>query len=252
VSTTTYNSLSLPGEQHKLLSRYFTIHRLLPIATLYFFFNSVGLPTGLFYTSILSPIFFIWLYFQHKRWLTHKFILCLSPFIIAHAIQGVDSTFYYARSTLLLWSVYIASYASCRALIKARHVDRLFDQLIVLNFIAALLALVLLPTPLGNLLWTSGFSDLADMPSYVRRLQLLTLEPSHYGFEMVPLLIFAAIRLLQTPCARNCLYVAMILLPLLLSQSFGSLSFCAAALAVALLPALPRLLKKGSSAVIRP
>jgi hypothetical protein len=42
----------------------------------------------------------------------------------------------------------------------------------------------------------------------------------------------------------------MILVPLVLSQSFGSLSFCAAALAVALLPALPRLMKKGSTVII--
>jgi hypothetical protein len=220
------------------------------MAALYFFLNRAGLPIGLFYTTIFSPVFYVWLYFQHKRWLTFKFLLCLSPFVVAHAIQGVDSRFYYARSVLLLWSVYIATYAFCFALLKARHVDRLFDQLIVLNLFAAVIALILLPTPYGNFLWSAGFSDLADMPSYVRRLQLLTLEPSHYGFEMVPLLIFASIRLLQKPCARNGAYVAMILFPLVLSQSFGSLSFCAAALAVALLPALPRLMKKGSTVVI--
>jgi hypothetical protein len=250
VSTTISNPLPLPGEQHKSLLPYLTIHKLLPIAVLYFFFNSVGLPTGLFYTSILAPVFFIWLYFEHKRWLTLKFLLCLSPFIIAHAIQGVDSQFYYARSVLLLWTVYIASYAFCLALIKTRHVDRLFDQLIVLNLCAAVIALMLLPTPYGSFLWSAGFSNLEDMPSYVRRLHLLTLEPSHYGFEMVPLLIFAAIRLLQKPRVRNVIYVVMILVPLVLSQSFGSLSFCAAALAVALLPALPRLTKKASTVII--
>jgi len=32
------------------------------IAVLYFFLNSAGLPTGLFYTGILSPLFFLWLF----------------------------------------------------------------------------------------------------------------------------------------------------------------------------------------------
>lgn len=250
MSATTYNSLPLPEVQDKSRLDSITVHRLLPIAAFYFFFNSVGLPLGLFYTTILSPLFYVWLYFQNKRRLTIKFLLCLSPFVIAHVIQGVDSTYYYARSLLLLWSVYIASYAFFLGLARERRLERLFDQLIVLNLIAALIAILLLPTPLGSLLWSTGFSDLPDMPGNVRRLQLLTLEPSHYGFEMVPLFIFASIRLLHKPCVRNSVYAVMILFPLVLTQSFGSLSFCVAALAAALLPALPRLMKRGSSAII--
>ena len=250
MSATTINPLPLPEEQRKSVPRYLTIHKCLPFAVLYFFFNSVGLPLGLFYTTILSPLFFIWLYLKGKRWLTFKFLLCLSPFVIAHARLGVDSPFYYMRSVLLLWTVYITAYAFGLALVRAQHVERLFEQLIVLNFFAALIALALLPTPLGDPLWNANFNDLGNLPGYVRRLQLLTLEPSHYGFEMTPLLIFMSVRLLQKPDRRNLLYVLMILLPLILSQSFGALSMCTAALAVALIPALTRLLRKGGSILI--
>jgi len=42
------------------------VQKYLPIAVLYFFLNSAGLPTGLFYTGILSPLFFLWL-FRHGK-----------------------------------------------------------------------------------------------------------------------------------------------------------------------------------------
>jgi len=38
-----------------------SINRYMPIAVLYFFFNSFMLPQGLLYTTILTPLFLIWL-----------------------------------------------------------------------------------------------------------------------------------------------------------------------------------------------
>src|ERR1017187_8623820 len=130
-------------------------HRLLPIAVLYFFFNSTGLPVGLFYTALLSPFFYLWLYLEGKRWLTLKFVACLLPFVVMQVHHGLDSPLYYARSILLLWTVYVTVYSFCWALLKCKNIERLFEELIVLNFCAAMAALVILFTPYKELLWST-------------------------------------------------------------------------------------------------
>jgi hypothetical protein len=219
-----------------------SIHKLLPLAVLYFFFNGAGLPTALFYTTMLSPLFFLWLYREGKRWLTLKFLICLSPFIVAHILLGIESPFYFARSTLLLWTVFITVYAFCWALLKCKRLERLFEQLIVLNFCAAIAAVVLLPTPVSKLLWDTLAAVNGSNSTW--RLQLLTSEPSVYAFLMAPLLIFAVLRVFRNPGRRNFIYAFMVAFPMLLSQSLGGLSTCAAALGVALLPAYGRLLRQ--------
>jgi hypothetical protein len=225
-----------------------SFHKLLPLAVLYFFINRAGLPKPLTYTAILSPLFFLWLYREGKRWLTLKFLICLSPFIVAHALLGVESPFYYARSAFLLWTVFITAYAICWVLLKCKNLGRLFEQLIVLNFCAAMTAIILLPTPASKFLWDNLATLNGSNSSW--RLQLLTLEPSEYAGLMTPLLIFAVLRLFQTPGQRSFIYAAMIAIPMLLSQSFGGISICTIALAVALLPAYGRLIRQWKSLFI--
>lgn len=225
-----------------------SIHKLLPLAILYFFFNNAGLSIPLTYATLLSPFFFLWLYREGKPWLTLKFLICLSPFIVAHAILGVESPFDYARSCVLLWTVFITVCAYCWALLKSKALERLFEQLIALNFFAAMAAIIILPTPLSKLLW-SNESTLAGASDSLR-LRLLTLEPAAYAELMAPLLIFTGLRLFQHPGKRNFIYAAMVAIPMLLSQSFGGITICAVALGVALLPSYGRLLRQPKSLLI--
>src|SRR5260370_25975034 len=175
------------------------VQKYLPIAVLYFFLNSAGLPTGLFYTGILSPLFFLWLFRHGKRWITFKFLVCLLPFVIAHAVIGIDSAYYYARSSLLLWTVCITVYAFSLALLKCESIERLFERLIVLNFCAAMIAVVLLFTLFREVLWNDYSDRLEEGSNQVLRLKLLTSEPSVYAFLMAPLLVFVILHLLQNP-----------------------------------------------------
>ena len=226
-----------------------SIHRYLPIAAVYFFLNHAGLPNGLFYTTICSPFFFLWLYLKGHRWLTAKFLLLLSPFILAQIAMGMPSPLYFLQSTLLLWTVYVTVYAFYWALSNSSGIDRLFDQLIVLNFCVALFALATLITPLRLLLWHDD-SDVLSGTSHLLRLSLLTTEPSVYAELMLPLLIFAAIRLLRDPTTRNLLYLIMIGIPVLLSQSFGGVSIGLAGLGIAILTSYRRLLRQPRNLMI--
>ena len=224
------------------------MHRYLPLAVCYFFFNHAGLPTGLFYTTIFSPFLFIWLYFQQQRWLTIKYLLVLSPFMVAHAILGIHDPVAYLRTLLHWWTAYIAVYAICWSLRKCASVGQLFDQLIVLNFCFALLALIIRPTPLCQLLWMDTL-PIRGGPS-VLRLNLFTHEPSAYAELMFPLLIYAVLRLLRNSTRRNLAYLGMIVLPVLLSQSFGGLSIGMAGIGVALLYGHRQLLRRTSSRIL--
>jgi hypothetical protein len=225
------------------------LHRYFPAAAFYFFLNAAGLPKGLFFTTVLAPFFYLWLYLHGHRRLTLKFLTAYSPFLVAHLLHGVGSLSYYLRSLLLLWTVFISAYAICWWLSQSKTLGRLFDELIVCNFIAALLGIVALPTPLRPLFWRDDTDTLAGN-SHLLRLNLLSVEPSAYAFLMLPLLVFVALRLLRKPSLRNLLYLLMIALPFLLSQSFGGISMSLAAIAASLVVTYPRVLKRGSSLVV--
>ena len=222
------------------------IHRYLPVATVYFFFNGVGLPAGLFYTTVFSPVLYLWLYLKGHHWLTAKFLLILSPFIIAHMVTGVASPLQYLRSLLLWWTVYITVCAFCWALMECRSIDRLFEQLIILNFYATLLAIAIFPTPLRYILWiengeiTAGFSH-----SY--RLNLLSIEPSGYANLMLPLLVFTALRLLRNNSVRNLSYFMMIAVPFLLCQSIGGICMGLAGIGISLMTGFRQFFHRSTS-----
>ncbi|HKW62813.1 MAG TPA: hypothetical protein VJN89_09735 [Candidatus Acidoferrum sp.] len=224
--------------------RVLSVARLMPIAVLYFFFNSVGLPTGLFYTTILSPLLFLWLFKRGERWITLKFFVCLSPFVIAHTMIGIDSPFYYARSSLLLWTVCVTVCAFCVALLSCQKLGRLFEQLIVLNFGATVVALVLLFTRFRGVLWNDYSDSFEEGSNQVLRLQLLTSEPSVYALLMIPLLVFAVLRLFREAGKRNLRYAIMILIPFLLSQSLVGLGMSVAGIGVAVLVAFRDMFRK--------
>ena len=223
-----------------------TLHRLFPAAAFYFFLNSAGLPKGLFFTTLLSPLLYIWLYCKGQRRLTLKFLLAFSPFLVAHFLHGIDSPMFYARSLFVLWTVFIAVTAICFALSKTATADRLFDQLNVANFIATGIACLTYPTPMRALFWEQDTSTFRGT-SAILRLRLFTVEPSAYAFLMMPLLVFASLRLFHKTSPRNFLYFLMIVIPLLLSQSFGGISIGIAAVGVSLVMTNPRLFKRTGS-----
>ena len=217
--------------------------KFLPVAILYFFFNGVFLPFGMFYTTLLAPCFYLWLRGKRQRWITIKFLLVLAPFIVIHLRHGVDSKFYYLRSLLLLWTVYVTVYAFCYALKNARLAEYLFLTIIPINFYASIACLLLALTPMGPRLWNHNFSAL-EGTGYLPRLQMLCSEPSVYGLLLVPLLIYAVMRLLNGFTVGNMARCAMVLFPVLLSQSFGTITMCAAGVAVASLSKAKDLLRK--------
>src|ERR1700757_2913606 len=120
---TAFPDVSIRGS-HSSLEAFISFQRYLPAAAFYFFLNHAALPNGLFYTTLFSPLFYAWLYVKNQRWLTAKFLLILSPFVLAHLVLGIQDPFYYLRSMLLMWTVYVTVYTLLLFLLKCGSIDR--------------------------------------------------------------------------------------------------------------------------------
>jgi hypothetical protein len=224
------------------------VHKYFPIAVLYFFFNSTGLPTGLFFTGILAPVFYIWLILQGRRWVTVSFLALLFPFFLAHGVLGIESPLFYARSTALLWTAYITGYAFCWGLLRTQDLARLFDELIVVNFLAAMVAVLALLTPARDVLWYNDANVFGG--SHIHRLQLLASEPSVYGGLMIPLVVFATLRLMRAPTKHSLTYTLMVAVPFLLCQSFEGIGSFFIGMSLAILVSFRHLLRQPRTIIV--
>jgi hypothetical protein len=208
------------------ISKYF------PVAFIYFFINSFGLPYGLTYTALLSPLLYLWVVVTRRQEVLWPFFLALTPVVLIHLSIGVDTKSYFI-SLLNLVLVYIFCQAVYTFLIKCEHKESLFKHLLIINFICCLVAIPLFFTPFYDLVWAKQF--LTTGVYDFRRLSLFTYEPSYYALLFTPLFFFF---LLQYVFYQNTingwLLLVMLLLPLVLSFSLGVISAIMLAMLVTL------------------
>jgi hypothetical protein len=207
------------------------INKYLPVAFIYFFINSIGLPFGLTFTALLSPFLYIWIIITRKQEILWPFFLALTPLVLIHISVGVDVKSYFISIGNII-TVYIFCQAVYTFLIKCDHPEIIFKQLLIINFIFCLIAIPLFFTPYDHILWMKQF--LTTGVSDFRRLSLLTYEPSYYALLFTPLFFFFLLQLIFYRNTINAwLLLVMILLPLVLSFSLGFISAIVMAIAVA-------------------
>ena len=114
------------------------INRYFPFAFIYFFVNSLGLPFGLTYTAILSPLFYWWILMERKKEVLVPFLVCLSPFLIAHAILGVNVKVYII-SIVNFTAVYIFCQAFYTFLKTVEDIEQIFRRLLLINIFSCLI-----------------------------------------------------------------------------------------------------------------
>lgn len=201
------------------MSKPIVFNKYLPVALLYFFFNSVLLPFGLLYTTILTPVFIIWLYGSPSFKYIWYFFPVMAVFAAFHFSNGVVVE-YYVRSTLLLFSVYVFCISFYEFLRRNTSLRNIYKNILLVNSILVLVALVALFIPkLTFTFWynneiTSGFSR-------IKRLQLLTYEPSYYSTLLVPLAMYYYNKILLRQLPNPYLLLFLVSVPLILSLSFG-------------------------------
>ena len=213
----------------------------MPIAVLYFFFNSFMLPQGLLYTTILTPLFLIWLLkYPSLNYLYYFFIVTI-PFALIHFVQGVHAA-YYARSYVLLFTWFVFGIAFYQFLKNCHTLRSIFRVLVLINFVFVIIGCIAFFVPaLREHFWLTTFvsAGLTDFP----RLMLLTYEPSYYCTLLAPLAIYYYLKMIMRQLPNAQVYAILITVPLILSFSLSVLLGIPIALLILMLFNLGRLLR---------
>ncbi|QHT68843.1 hypothetical protein GXP67_20420 [Rhodocytophaga rosea] len=198
------------------------INKYYPFAFIYFFLNSVALPLGVLYTTLLTPVFYIWLLIKGRKHILIYFLLISAVFGIAHLLNGV-LLIDYVKSYILFLSTYIFCYTFYVFCIKKAYLlEDIYNRLAKANFVLTLAAIFSLFTAFSYLFWTTSLvsASLADFP----RLTMFTYEPSYYSTLLAPLFLFFFLKFFLRANTTHFLKVFILGLPLLLSFSLGVLS----------------------------
>lgn len=196
------------------------LNKYFPFVFIYFFINSLALPFGLTYTTLLAPLFYIWIILVRKKEILLPFLALLLPFVIIHIVWvGVDIKSYFT-SFLNVVLVYVSCQAVYTFLLKCNDIEKIFRQILVLNFIFCIIAIPFYFTPYYEPLWIE--QDIGGNVGRLRRLRLLTYEPSYYALLFTPLFYFF---LLQYCFRQNTIksgwLILMLIVPYALSFSIG-------------------------------
>lgn len=199
----------------------FRMNVYLPFMYLMFFVNSIGLPAPLEYTTILSPIFYVWLRKKKQKWVVTPFVICSLPFILIHLKQGVDARTY-VISYVYIMAIYLVAFTFYVVVSKTKKLNDIFENIIVVNFILSCLSIVLINSQYSDLLWwkVSVGSTLGE----VKRLKLFTYEASYYSTILVPYFVYSYFNVTLYTSKKNILLFVCTLIPLAMSFSFGIIS----------------------------
>ena len=209
------------------------LNKYLPAAILYFFLNSFFLPHGLLYTTILTPIFIVWLYRYPTFSSIWYFFLWMTPFVIVHFIEGVV-TRSYAISFFLLFSVYVFALTFHRFLKECNSLRTIYKNILLINSLFVIMAIAALAIPsLTNVFWHVG--SISSNIESMKRLKLLTYEASYYSTLLTPIALYYYLKLILKKLPNPYIVAILLTLPLILSLSFGVVLVICLSLAFTLL-----------------
>lgn len=188
------------------------------VAILYTFFNGWLLPEGLYFTTLLTPFFFINL--VRVKGLKYYGWFLLATFLMACLqLPTVDHFKDYAISFILLQTLGIFVINAYLYLQTAPPLEHLFKQLTSINLVLVVMALFFLLIPfLKPTVWYL-LPISPDVP-VVPRLKLFTYEASYYSLVMLPIATYYALKKMLLQSKYNILFVSLSI-SLLLSFSLG-------------------------------
>ncbi len=201
------------------MQRNIHINKYLPVAVLYFFFNSLFLPLGLLYTALLAPVFLLWVCLKKRPTGLWIYLSVTLLYACIHFYNGVDPVFY-LKSYILLLATYIFCVAFYVFVSTAGSFRGLFKSLLLINAIFTGMALVFLAIPaLREIVWYNN--TITSGGGKVERLKLFTYEASYYSTLLAPIALYYYLKILILKPAQKWLLFFMVTIPLLLSFSFG-------------------------------
>ncbi len=195
------------------------LNKYLPFACFYFFLNTLGLPFGLTYTTVFSPLIYLWVVSTRKKEILWPFLVVATPFVLIQIVYGVQMQTY-IPAFINATSVYIFCQALYTVLTHCKDLQGIFRTLLIINFIFCLVGIPLYFTPYHDVLWINQF--LTPGVEDFRRFRLFAYEASIYATQFTPLFFYfymrSALGISKTSFPLVLLFIG---LPLLLAFSFG-------------------------------
>ncbi|TNE81189.1 MAG: hypothetical protein EP332_04815 [Bacteroidetes bacterium] len=188
------------------------------LVLVYVFFNTVGLPHGLSYTFLLTPLF---LYFSIKAKLFKAYTylaILLIPFALIHFRQGTNLP-YYLQSTALFTGAWVFGIAVYQFLKQEHALPLAMKGILMVNTLLLPIAFLAYFTP-----WKESWWYLVPISRglpIIPRLMMLTYEASYYSLLLVPVSIYYLLKILFFKEYNAWLILILLGLPLLLSFSLG-------------------------------
>lgn len=197
-------------------------HQIIIYLILYFFLNSFLLPEGMLYTIFLTPVMLYFLFKEGKLRLVYAWSIVLIIPIPFQFFTGVELGSFVISNILILTALVflITSYYVVRK--YANLIDTLFRKILIINSVLVLLALLIIPFEgIRGLFWydvaiTKGLE-------LIPRLKLFTYEASYYSLIMMPVFLYFLLRVFYGKEKHSMLVFLAVIIPLLLSLSFGVL-----------------------------
>jgi O-Antigen ligase len=197
------------------------INKYWPIVFVYFFLNSAGLPWGLLYTTILSPLLYYWVVKTRRKDIMIPFLAVITPFVICQLLTGVEFGKYIV-SLLNIAAVYVFAQATYTFLITCEDKEKLFRRILYTNFALCLIAIPFYSSPYFDVFWIS--QAYTENVSNFLRLRMFTYEASYYAVLFTPIFLFYFYQVILRQNKINTLVLAVLLLtPYILSLSIGVL-----------------------------
>jgi len=192
----------------------------------YFFVNSLFLPHGLLYTSLLFPFFWWYLHSNGSKRTGLLFGLFLLPYFAIHTNQAIDYGDY-LQSSILFFSVYLFTLATYKFIQKSNNLEWLYRKVVESNLLLLGFGIIILTIPpLWSLTWST--EPISPGVPIFPRFRGFTYEPSYYSLLFAPFVIYYYLKCFFQGAQHWWKTLLAVTIPLVLSLSFGviALVFC--------------------------
>lgn len=188
---------------------------------MYFFFNSVFLPKGLLYTTVLSPLFYYRVILAKRKTYALPFFAFLGIYDLIHLLQGID-LISFLTSNLLVILTYFCVVAIHHFVNQYEAFPKLFKHIVLLNAALVLLALPFFFAAKPYQEWFWYINKLTKGIAEFPRLALFTYEASYYSLLLIPVLFYYVLKFIFSDIQTNKWFTLLLItIPMLLSLSFG-------------------------------
>ena len=187
-------------------------------ANVFFFFNSLGLPSPLLWTNF-APLAYIKSYFKRSTLFAYGALaLLFLLYLPFHLKTGVELNSY-VKSLLVYFFVLLSIPAFHKYILTERaNFPKYFKQLAIASILLFLLAAFMLFID-QSYFWKAHYFQVGGKVFW--RYQAFSYEPSYYAFLFAPIALYFLLKTVFETSIQNLVLLLCVSIPLLATVSYG-------------------------------